>query len=196
MNFFSFWWEFCCFGAFCGGYGDKLMFQEQSSDTDSKRTVTLSHKDLTAARRLLRLLLGVERELSEIPAEPGRRPTNEVATLLQREALLARAQDEFHNRRHRVSVFGSPMFGEAAWDMLLALYIMDASGPRHTVGSLLQFSGSPMSTAQRWLDYLHAHELVRREEHPTDRRTYFIALTDNAREKLDLYFSGTLAIGV
>jgi DNA-binding MarR family transcriptional regulator len=168
------------------------MFHEQPSDSDSKRTVTLSQKDLTAARRLLGLLLGLERELPQHRPPP---PTsNPVA--LQRGILLARAEEEFQNRRRRVSVFGPSMFGEAAWDMLLALYIMDASGPRHTIGSLLHFSGSPLSTAQRWLDFLHTHELVQREEHPTDRRTSFIALTQMAREGLDLYFSGTAATTV
>jgi DNA-binding MarR family transcriptional regulator len=91
-----------------------------------------------------------------------------------------------------VSVFGQSMFGEAAWDMLLALYILDISGQRQTVGSLLHFSGTPMSTAKRWLDYLSAHDLVRREAHPTDRRTAFIGLSDRARERLDLYFSETI----
>ena len=31
-----------------------------------------------------------------------------------------------------------------------------------------------MSTTKRWLDYLSAHDMVRREAHPTDRRTAFI----------------------
>ena len=88
------------------------------------------------------------------------------------------------------------MFGEAAWETLLALYILDISGQRQTVGSLLHFSGTPTSTAKRWLDYLCAHELVRREAHPTDRRTAFIGLTDRARERLDLYFSETIATTV
>ena len=150
----------------------------------------MSRKDLSAARRLLRLLLGVEQSPSDHLLRPQpERPQKET----QHTALLARAHDEFHNRRRRVSVFGQSMFGEAAWDMLLALYILDISGQRQTVGSLLHFSGTPMSTAKRWLDYLSAHDLVRREAHPTDRRTAFIGLTDRAREKLDLYFSETIA---
>jgi|SRR3954454_1987252 len=166
------------------------MFHEQPSDNDAKRTVTLSGKDLSAARRLLRILLGVEQAPSEdLLRQRPIRPSGEI----QRTTLLDRAQDEFHNRRRRVSVFGQSMFGEPAWDMLLALYILDISGQRQTVGSLLQFSGTPMSTAKRWLDYLSAHDLVRREAHPTDRRTAFVGLTDRARQKLDVYFSETIA---
>lgn len=168
------------------------MFHNRPSDADTKRTVTLSHKDLSAARRLLRLLLGVD----QVPSDGLLRPQPRGSAETQRTSLLTRAQDEFHNRRRRVSVFGQSMFGEAAWDMLLALYILDISGQRQTVGSLLRFSGTPMSTAKRWLDFLCAHDLVRREAHPTDRRTAFIGLSDRARQKLDLYFSDTIATTV
>jgi DNA-binding MarR family transcriptional regulator len=169
------------------------MFHEQPSDADSKRTVTLSRRDLSAARRLLRLLLGVEQAPAEQLLRPKPKDSSEDS---HHKSLLARAQGEFHNRRRRVSIFGQSMFGEAAWDMLLALYILDISGQRQTVGSLLHFSGTPMSTAKRWLDYLSAHDLVRREAHPTDRRTAFIGLTDRARQKLDMYFSDTIATTV
>ena len=165
------------------------MFHNRPSDAETKRTVTLSHKDLSAARHLLRLLLGVDQAPSDDLLRP--QPTRRSAET-QRTSLLTLAQDEFHNRRRRVSVFGQSMFGEAAWDMLLALYILDMSGQRQTVGSLLHFSGTPMSTAKRWLDFLSAHDLVRREAHPTDRRTAFIGLSDRARQKLDLYFSETI----
>ena len=87
------------------------------------------------------------------------------------------------------------MFGEAAWDMLLALYILDMTGQRQTVGNLLRFSGTPMTTAKRWLDDLAAHDLVWREPHPTDRRTAFVVLTPKARQKLDLIYSGASAAG-
>ena len=169
------------------------MFHNKPSDAGTKRTVTLSHKDLSAAQRLLRLLLGVDQAPPDglLQPQPARRSEE-----TQRTILLARAQDEFHSRRRRVSVFGQSMFGEAAWDMLLALYILDISGQRQTIGSLLHFSGTPMSTAKRWLDYLSAHDLVRREAHPTDRRTAFIGLTDRARKKLDVYFSETIATTV
>jgi DNA-binding MarR family transcriptional regulator len=41
-----------------------------------------------------------------------------------------------------------------------------------------------------------SHDLVRRDFHPTDRRTSFISLTAKAREKLDLYYSETSATGM
>jgi DNA-binding MarR family transcriptional regulator len=76
------------------------------------------------------------------------------------------------------------------------LYVLDVSGQRQTVGSVMRFAGTPTSTAKRWLDYLAAHDLVRREEHPTDRRTAFVSLTPKAREMLDVYYSETVSTGV
>lgn len=163
------------------------MFHDQAG-ADADRTVTLSRKDISAARRLLNLLLGVEHPASSLELNPSTRPLENR----DRATLIARAREEFHNRRRRVMTFGQSMFGEAAWDMLLVLYILDVSGQRQTVGSVLQFSGTPMSTAKRWLDYLAAHDLVQREAHPTDRRTAFVTLTAKAREKLDLYYSETV----
>jgi hypothetical protein len=160
---------------------------EYEAEFGEGRTITLSRKDLSAARRLLNLLLGTERDAAEellVPPASG-------GSVSERSTLVERARLEFHERRRRTAVFGRAMFGEPAWDMLLTLYILDVSGQRQTIGALLHFSGTPMSTAKRWLDYLVAHDLVRREEHPTDRRTAFVALSSKARTMLDLYYSGT-----
>lgn len=67
--------------------------------------------------------------------------------------------------------------------MLLALYILGTSGQRQAIGTLLQFPSTYMSTAKRWLDYLMAHDLVVREDHPTDPQTAFIRLFDHGREQ-------------
>jgi DNA-binding MarR family transcriptional regulator len=88
------------------------------------------------------------------------------------------------------------MFGEAAWDMLLGLYILDVAGQRQTIGNLMRLAGTPTTTAKRWLDFLMSHDLVRRDFHPTDRRTSFVSLTPKAREKLDLYYSETSSTGM
>lgn len=179
--------------AFSCRYVGQLMFYNQPSDEDGKRTVTLSRKDVSAARRLLRLLLGSDRNASD---DLLQKPSLSSAKGVDRSSFVVRAKDEFQNRRRRVGVFGQSMFGEPAWDMLLALYILDVAGQRQTVGSLLHFSGTPMTTAKRWLDYLAAHDLVQREAHPTDRRTAFVGLTEKARQKLDMYFSETIATAV
>lgn len=164
------------------------MFYDQAGDGAS-RTVTLTRKDISAVRRLLRLLLGAERQLAEA-LERDSPPS--TAAQFDRSTLAARAHEEFQTRRRRIKVFGQAMFGEAAWDMLLALYVMDMSGPRHRVGDLMRLAGAPTTTANRWLGYLLTHGLVCREPHPTDARTGFVSLTDKGRTKMDEYLSGTL----
>jgi hypothetical protein len=160
---------------------------------DTERTVKLSKNDVQAARRLLQLLLGEEDQANRpLLIDPLTKPADDIT----RSAMVARAREEFGNRRRRVAVFGPSMFGEAAWDMLLALYILDVAGQRQTIGNLMRLAGTPTTTAKRWLDFLMSHDLVKRDFHPTDRRTSFISLTAKAREKLDLYYSETSATGM
>lgn len=161
------------------------MYQDAADANDSKHNVRLSQRDLRAARRLLTLLTqgtSSDIDLTELPAEAAGVPTSP--------ARFTRARAEFENRRRRKSFFPSPLFGEPAWDMLLALYILDTAGPRQTVGTLTQFSGTSTSSAKRWLRALARYGLVRHEDHPTDARTYHVRLTDKARAALDSYFSG------
>jgi DNA-binding MarR family transcriptional regulator len=165
------------------------MAQDDRPDAEAERTIVLSRKDLAAARRLLARILGEE-------GKPALELSTRIVDDQTRAALIERAREELGNRRRRAAQFGSSMFGEAAWDMLLALYVLDVSGQRQTVGSVMRFAGTPTSTAKRWLDYLAAHDLVRREEHPTDRRTAFVSLTPKAREMLDMYYSETVSTGV
>jgi DNA-binding MarR family transcriptional regulator len=162
------------------------MYRDQTT-AGSDRMIKLSREDLQSARRLLELLAELERNAGTVTG---------VAEAPSRQVLAARAGEDFRNRRRRGAIFGPSMFGEAAWDMLLALYIVDESGRRQTIGSLMRLAGTPMTTAKRWLDFLTDHDLVRREPHPTDRRTAFVSLTDKARQKLDLYYSETLNTGV
>jgi predicted transcriptional regulator len=164
------------------------MFYDQQ-DADQERTITLSQQDVRAARRLLKLLL------QEDPGSPDSqllegsvRPVDDTS----RSALIARAREEFGNRRRRTTIFERPMFGEPAWEMLLALYILDVSGQRQTTGALMQFSGAPITTARRWLDYLVANGLALRSNHPTDQRVMFVGLTEKGRNALDLYYSETV----
>lgn len=163
------------------------MFYDQQ-DADKERTITLSQKDVRAAQRLLKLLL---REDLESSADQQLETSVTSAADTSRAALVARARQEFGNRRRRSNVFQRSMFGEPAWDMLLALYILDVSGQRQTTGTLMHFSGAPVTTARRWLDFLVENGLAQRDHHPTDQRVLFVSLTAKGRDLLDLYYSET-----
>ena len=165
-------------------------------DPEPAVTIILSEQDRRAAARLLNALVGETddrgRELTTLAAA-------NVSTFADqdRDALVERAHKVFVARARRSRHFNSAMFGEAAWDMLLALYVTEKSKARHTVTGLCDLSGVPPTTALRWLDFLESkEELVIRSPNPTDRRVYRLALTDKARDALDAYFSGTDLEGI
>lgn len=166
---------------------DETMFHGANELSKKKRVLELSERDVRAARRLLGLIGDAEDDNVEVrhavPIKTAVDPNTSV--------LLARARIEFENRRRRTRFFGQSMFGEPGWDMLLALYLQHAAGPRQTLGRLLQLSGLPPSTGKRWLDVLSEEGLVMREAHPYDARTYFVRLTKKAHELLDAHFSET-----
>ena len=159
------------------------MFHDANDAERKTRTVKFSEREVRAARRLLSLIV----------AEGGSEDSSLTRTVPDTSnlALVTRAQEEFENRRRRIKIFGRKMFGEPAWDMLLALYINDHAGPRQTVGSLIENAGMVPSTGKRWIEFLVDNGFIARDKHPNDARTHFVFLTDRARALLRSYFSVT-----
>jgi DNA-binding MarR family transcriptional regulator len=145
------------------------------------RLVSLDERDVEDLHRLLGKLR--DRSL-EAGAKDSEVPDGEELKLEQRARRL------LENRRKRVAIFGAQMFAEPAWDMLLLLYL-SGRGRRQTQSSLCELSGASRSTAMRWIEFLAGRDLVRREDHPTDKRRNFVSLTEKGRHLLDLYLSET-----
>jgi len=103
--------------------------------------------------------------------------------------LIERAKASVIERKRRSQFFGRMMFGEPGWDILLALYIAEVSGPNQSVGSVSQLIDKPLSTAIRWIDYLDKARLIARVRHPLDTRVLLLELTDKGRQALDVYFA-------
>lgn len=159
----------------------------EAAESGELIVVKLTRSDADEARRLLSLLSG------DRPAGTGRL----AAELWPRHGadiplLQRRARDILANRRRRHDIFGRAMFGEPAWEMLLLLYAMDSEA-RQTISRLADLAGASKSTALRWIDYLDAQRLIRREPHPTDRRAAFVELTEKGSRAVELYLSDTLA---
>ena len=153
------------------------------------RTITLSDREIRVAARLLNVLVGDDRgkELTKL-SPPHLQSTGHHG----RAILVERARQVFINRARRSRNFNGVMFGEAAWDMLLALYVTEHA-TSHTVTGLVNLAGVPPTTALRWLDFLEKNErLVTRCPSLSDRRVYLVELTGKARDALDAYFSGTV----
>jgi DNA-binding MarR family transcriptional regulator len=79
-------------------------------------------------------------------------------------------------RRKRNAVFGSGLFADPAWDMLLDLFVAEASGRQVSVTSLCIASGVPSTTALRYIEILERDELVIRIPDEDDRRRNWIEL--------------------
>jgi DNA-binding MarR family transcriptional regulator len=165
-----------------------------TSSAERNDDVALTAAD---ARELARLLGLLVREHPLVAAEVAatlRRVKAAKGSALDpadRRQLVLKVRAVMAERKRRTNFFGNPMFGEAAWDMLLALYITDFAGRRQTISKLVDWANAPRSTANRWMDYLEKERLIARSPHPNDRRFTLVDLTEKGRRLLDEYF-GTL----
>jgi len=99
------------------------------------------------------------------------------------------ARKIYDARRMRDRLLDTQLFGEPAWDMLLALYHLPALGHMLTVSGLSCCSGVPATTALRWQNTLFSEGLIERGPHEKDRRMQFVRLTDRGRQLLDRYLT-------
>ena len=163
-------------------------------DERSSRLIALSQEDLEHAARLLSLIL-------EAPPAP-RLTSEQMSAMVQKpapsqspthEQLLQLASWMFHARKRRDKFFHPGLFGEAAWDVLLTLYVMDQQGPRLTIGEVSRVADVPTATILRWLQTLEDQGLTERQPHPHDRRSALIRIAPKGREAMETYLSETLA---
>jgi DNA-binding MarR family transcriptional regulator len=162
------------------------MYHDRQDEKQITATVLLKESELGAVRQLLEQLVashGVQDESANILQGPERDSERRCIELARRIVTA---------RQVRSAHFKKPMFGEPAWDMLLALYANSTDGPRQSIGRLTALSGSPPTTALRWLDYLVKEQLVAREANPTDGRSDFVELTEKGRSAMERYLSETL----
>lgn len=87
-------------------------------------------------------------------------------------------------RQSRVALLDPILFGEPAWDILLALYV--AAGERYSlsISALCAESGAPPTTAARSIGRLLELDMVRRLPNPGDNRSAYIELTDDTAARL------------
>lgn len=159
------------------------MFHEQTEPTTTG-TVQLSPTDIRDAIRLLSMLLDATTR-----SPPGAESRNSGEP--ERSKLRARASELLKISRLRREHFAPSMFGEPAWEILMTLYLNDA---RFTVTRLGEYTGLPVTTTVRWVNYLEKEKLIARNPHPTDMRMAVIELTTKGRERLDRYFSEILTL--
>jgi DNA-binding MarR family transcriptional regulator len=79
------------------------------------------------------------------------------------------------------------IFGEPAWDLLLEVYVREASGLSATAADLQAELAQPSSTAVRWLKVLEEQGLIRRKQLSTGVEV--IGLTSDGRAALNDYLT-------
>lgn len=84
-------------------------------------------------------------------------------------------------------MFGRTIFGEPAWDILLALYAIDGDRRRVNTRELSELANLALTTALRWLDYLEQQELIGRKSNPFDQRMVYVEISQKGRAAMDDY---------
>ena len=151
---------------------------ENDSNTVPRRPLLLSPEE---SEFLLRL---AERAASE--------KTDQIKNGTSGSELAAFAQRIHQRRRDRQHHFSSELFGEPAWDMLLAAYWLPTTGVELTVLGLCNEAGSSKTTAWRSLERLIGLGLMQTRD-GKDRRSTQVLLTREARDKIESYLNGIAA---
>jgi DNA-binding MarR family transcriptional regulator len=110
---------------------------------------------------------------------PRRRPTRRELTQL--------ASKLYEARRGRDRLFQDKLFGEPAWDMLLALYCLPPRGEILSVTSLGYAANVAPSSATRWQKLLLGRGFIKRGPDLSDGRQQLVALTDKGRTLMERY---------
>lgn len=92
-------------------------------------------------------------------------------------------------RKKRDGIFGSQLFEDPAWNMLLDLHVSTQAGKVVTVSDLCLASGASATTALRRLSTLLELGLIERLPDPVDRRRVLVKQTPKCREAMENFSS-------
>jgi DNA-binding MarR family transcriptional regulator len=133
------------------------------------------------------LQLEIRFDLDKIAAAEEERLRNSARRRPTRRQLTQLASKLYEARRGRDRLFDDKLFGEPAWDMLLALYCLPARGIVLSVTSLGYAANVPPSTGTRWQKLLLKRRLIKRGPHITDGRQQLVGLTTKGRMLMERY---------
>lgn len=91
---------------------------------------------------------------------------------------LALSRTLILERRLITESLGPSLCANPVWDMLLDLYVAEATGRRVSVSDACIAAAVPQATALRWLNMLDQRGLVIRTADQTDRRRWWMTLSD------------------
>ena len=162
---------------------DPCNSESGSSDGDEEPYLKLNLEKMTSdgLREIARRLL----ELAESTETGDQASGNSVDThsvffelfTMRARELAASARQIQLARAVRSKHISPEILGEPAWDMLLELFCQFATGKPISTKSLSYVSGSPASTALRYILELEKIGYIRKDACETDKRVSLISLT-------------------
>ncbi len=162
----------------CGRWMEPRILSRQ--DQLNTSTAIASSGKLDGDDLLLHLKLRLHLdEIADLEAEQLRAVARRQPTSKELRRL---AYKTYNARRLRNRIVEEKIFGEPAWDMLLALYCLPSRGEMLTVTGLSYAADVPLATGLRWQKTLTAYGLIERSPPDADRRLVFIGLTKVGRE--------------
>ena len=105
------------------------------------------------------------------------------------ERLADLAHRIYKARRHRSAYLNISLFGEPAWDMLLALYCHSAEAPPLSISGLCYAADVPVTTALRWSNLLEQKKLIVRSRDRSDARRAHVTLSDKGHALMSAYLA-------
>lgn len=135
---------------------------------------------------IVQQLRDIVRRISEVQNLRTAERYFEIAELSELEV----AKSLLHERRLRAKIdFGEGLLGEPGWDILLDLYVRQASLEPVSIKSACIASRVPSTTALRWINLLERAGLVEREKDASDARRSFVHLSVRGESLMDSYMS-------
>jgi DNA-binding MarR family transcriptional regulator len=99
-------------------------------------------------------------------------------------------------RRLRDRQFGTGLFEDPAWDMMLDLFAAHHEGREVSVSSLCIAAAVAPTTALRWIGRMVAAGLFVRRADPADRRRALMTLSDRGRSGMTAFYTALTASGL
>lgn len=102
-------------------------------------------------------------------------------------SLYTMAERLYSQRRQRDRYFPPSLFGEPAWDLLLALFIAHEEGRELSVAEACKAAGVGSRAGRTWLAKLEDAGLIALGQGKGDRRQGSVGLTQDGLERLSEY---------
>jgi hypothetical protein len=96
-------------------------------------------------------------------------------------------------RRRRDTLFGSAIFADPVWDVLLDLYASKLEARRVCISDACIASSVPSTTALRWLGKMEELKLIVRYQDEADGRRFYVELTERTSVAMGLWLDSLLA---